>query len=315
MSLSTNAVPAVAQALGRLIDYAGLFPPARLEMAPALDEYLQGRAGAHAWMLGRFIVPASRIGELRACLAGRGPIALSVIVDSGSDARSWFAATAQVFERLSALRPSAPEIAIEALELALPPLASGRDTYDATIGQCAALAQQYGLRDLPIFVELPSGARDVALLENALTALERYRLHAKLRCGGVVREAFPSVDEVATFIAACYEHKLAFKATAGLHHPIRHVQAETGFPMHGFLNLLAAATLAGELNEGELRAIVAQEDARAVALEADGLRIGVHRAGVSSIARARSGAFVAYGSCSFSEPVEDLTALGILAGA
>ncbi|MDE2481478.1 MAG: hypothetical protein KGN02_04765 [bacterium] len=309
MTLSTHPTPALA--LGALIDYAGLFPPAKLAMAPALDEYLAARDGAHAWMLGRFIVPASRIGELLGALGTRGPLRASVIVDAGSDPRAWFAQAGQIVERLAHLRVGTPALVIEALEVPLPPLASARDGYDATIGQFAMLAERQGLRELPIYVELPTGAANLELLRGGIAALARHRLHAKVRCGGTHAAAFPSVDELAAFVVACADENVAFKATAGLHHPIRHTQAETGFPMHGFLNLLAAAAFAGDADARAVSDVLAEEDPTAFALDADGLRVGERRADVEHLRAARA-RFVGYGSCSFAEPVEDLTALHIL---
>lgn len=50
--------------LHEIIDYAGLFPPARLEMQPALANYLRYHSGPHAWMLGRFVCPCTRLEEL-----------------------------------------------------------------------------------------------------------------------------------------------------------------------------------------------------------------------------------------------------------
>ncbi len=49
--------------LDRLFDYAGLFPPAALDLAAATEHYGRYRSHADAWMLGRFIVPAGRLAE------------------------------------------------------------------------------------------------------------------------------------------------------------------------------------------------------------------------------------------------------------
>jgi hypothetical protein len=147
---------------------------------------------------------------------------------------------------------------------------------------------------------------------RALAAASGAGLRAKLRCGGVTAQAFPSVDEVADFIAAAAAQRVAFKATAGLHHPVRHIDAATGFPMHGFLNLLTAAALATRVSREMLHAIVAEEDAGAFTFSPATLQWRSERIDSTQLAAVRD-AFIAYGSCSFSEPVEDLTALGMLA--
>jgi hypothetical protein len=103
-------------------------------------------------------------------------------------------------------------------------------------------------------------------------------------------------------VAACRDAGVPFKATAGLHHPIR------SGDRHGFLNLLAAAVFA----DGDLEAILGEEDPAAFTLDEQGFGIHDHRADAETIAEARAERFVAYGSCSFDEPVEDLEALGFL---
>jgi hypothetical protein len=62
--------------LGRLIDHAPLFPPASLPLEDALAEHARARASEHAWLLGRFVAPASRLAEL-----GDPDLQLSVVLD------------------------------------------------------------------------------------------------------------------------------------------------------------------------------------------------------------------------------------------
>jgi hypothetical protein len=71
------AVDARRALLGRLIDHAALFPPASLPMAEALAADRRARAGDDAWLLGRFVCPASQLGEL-----GVENRELTVIVDA-----------------------------------------------------------------------------------------------------------------------------------------------------------------------------------------------------------------------------------------
>lgn len=48
------------------VDYAGLFPPAALDMGASVSNYARYVAGEHAWMLGRFVVSVSRLDEFDA---------------------------------------------------------------------------------------------------------------------------------------------------------------------------------------------------------------------------------------------------------
>lgn len=310
--MNSPIATAVRAAFERLVDYAGLFPPARLSMSDALTQYRDARSGPAAWMLGRYIVAASRASEAAAAWMPHGDrtLPLSVVVDADADPRRWFGSLQQALAAIAALRSETKSIGVDVLEVPLPPLTGARETFDAPIGQLRASIDRAGLEDLPVYVELPSGTDD--LLDGAMQALARTHLHAKIRCGGITAQAFPSVASVAGFVQAAATNGVTFKATAGLHHPVRHRDATTGWPMHGFLNLLAAAVFAPTSDGDEVRAILGEEDPTAFAFDDDALRWRERRAGTAELARARSSALVAYGSCSFREPVDDLTALGIL---
>jgi hypothetical protein len=251
--------------LGRLIDHAALFPPASLDMPEALEADRRARASEHAWMLDRFIVPASRLGELPA-----GAPRLSVVLDGGEGDLEAVAATPHE---------------VELVEAKIDP---------AWIPDTQALVNQK-LPGVRAFWELSPGRG----LRGAVAAVREARAGAKIRCGGTT---LPSVPEVAEFVAACRDAGVPFKATAGLHHPIR------SGDRHGFLNLLAAAVFW----DADLEAILAEEDPAAFTLDADRFAVHGHEADAEAIAEARAELFVAYGSCSFEEPVDDLKALGML---
>ena len=121
-------------------------------------------------------------------------------------------------------------------------------------------------------------------------------VRAKLRCGPQV----PAVDELAGAIRLCRQHAVPFKATAGLHHAVR----QEG--QHGFLNLLAAAIFADE--EGGAR----RGRPRSVPPGRQTSSVGA--TGERRLREVEEGRelFVAFGSCSFSEPIDDLRALGLL---
>jgi hypothetical protein len=264
---------ATRAALERLIDYAGLFPPAKLPLDDALTEYGRAMEGSASWMLSRFIIPAEKLVVLRNGLEGRGRIELSVI------------AAPTMFEVVARARHEG-WVTIGSIEVPLG---------DYSIGGCARQARRARLDDLPIYVESSRG-------RLAMNELAQEGLGAKLRCGGVKPSAYPSIEAVAAFIADACAAGVPFKATAGLHHPLRHFDSKAGLMMHGFLNILAAAVAAPQVDRKALEAIVAQE-------RLDALDLGDE----NELRRARRERFVSYGSCSFDEPVEDLRALGLLA--
>ena len=302
MTALTVQLPSVRAAFGTLIDYAGLFPPAELPIARACSEYEAARRAPYAWMLGRFIVPA----PLLATLPDGFAAPLSVIVDG----------EVETFDRLGALRQAGAQI--DALEIPLRKSISpdrkniSRDDILDVTGELESNIVVAGLRDLPAFVEIPRFGPWRGLLAETMNALARMQLCAKLRCGGVTAEAFPSVDDVVEFILAAQEARLPFKATAGLHHPVRHTDKTTGFTMHGFLNLIAAVALAQRVERKTLDEIVAEEDPKAFAFDDTSFCWRDRRIGIADLTQTRREAFVGYGSCSFVEPIEDLCALGLL---
>jgi hypothetical protein len=314
MRASLAPRPAVAAAFESLIDYAGLFPPAQLSGRDAAAEYARERRGPHAWMLGRFIVEVSRVGELaRSSETPLHTFPLSLIVDarvSSSDTSAWFVGVQEMLYMVSRIIDGGNRVG--SLEIPLPELRQRRETHDAAIGQIGALLERAQLRHLPAYVEWPRSARWLADLPATMAAAARAGVGAKLRCGGLSTDQFPNVEEVASFIVAAARTGVRFKATAGLHHPIRAFAEGADCSMHGFLNLLAAAVFAPATDYEMLVDIVAEENPRAFAFDAESFAWRERRADVDQLKQARKDAFVSYGSCSFAEPVEDLTALGIL---
>ncbi len=306
MSISTVVRPAVHAALDGFIDYAGLFPPATLALAPAIEEYAAAGAGPYAWMLGRFVISAS---ALAAHADAARELSVCVVVDAAPADGAWLDGVRGVFGELAAARTGS-SVSIQTIELTLPPQAQ---THRAPIPALHELVERSGLRDARVYVEIPRAmgyGRRPAMEDAARTGFG-----VKLRCGGTTADAFPSVDDVADFITDAVAANVPFKATAGLHHPVRHVDAATGFYMHGFLNLLAAAALAPRVDRETMGRIVAEEDARAFHFTDDALQWRDLEVATSEIERTRRALFHAYGSCSFSEPVEDLVALNVLPSA
>lgn len=141
---------------------------------------------------------------------------------------------------------------------------------------------------------------------------------AKLRTGGISPEAIPTSDYVAEYIASCARLRLPFKATAGLHHPIRSMQPltdEADSPrtvMHGFVNLLVAAAFAWQgVTVAVIRQILEETDEAAFQFR-DEIHWRDRRISGEEVIAARRDFVHSFGSCSFEGPVRDLQQLGWL---
>jgi hypothetical protein len=273
--------------LAALVDDAGLFPPESLRMPDALSRHRADETAGSPMLSHRFLCPASRIGELRtewARLAADGsePLRLGVILDTGLDGLD--AARSEI--------AGDPALTLEMVEVPAPSAEAVTAALDALAGfEPAAFLE--GPR-APDWVKVVATANQGGGVRGA-----------KVRCGGARADLFPSPEELAGFICACFEHGVPFKATAGLHGAVRHRDPRTGFVHHGFLNLvLGAVRAAAGSPVDRVAAVLASTDGPALAAEARAVS-----------GRALSAArllFRAYGSCSTSEPREEAAALGLL---
>ncbi len=314
MAMTVSTDSAKRALLERLIDDASLFPPRQLPMRLALRHHARHAESAYAWVGGRFVLPASRVDEfLAARTAADEPVALTVLLDAAVRGAKGDTVRADLHrvERLRAL----PGVAVEGLELRVP---GGLDAAGLRRA-VSAVAQTFGDAGIALWIEgdydagwrvPPAGA--LALLAEARSeAAVQLTIGAKIRCGGARPGATPSVEDLAAFVVAAHAADVPWKATAGLHHPVRAMHGAA--PMHGFLNLFVAgiALHAGALTPARVVEVVAEEDPRAFVV--DPVHVGWRdvRVDAGTVVDARAQC-VSYGSCSFDEPVDDLRELGIL---
>ncbi len=282
---------AIETLVAGLFDYAGLYPPASLDLRSAANNYLRYRRGKQAVALGRFILNLDRADEFRSIVGDSLAVfPLSVIAAENIDC----AILAQHID--SGFR-------CESLEI--------KCTQPSVMGRITQQAPQH----VVTYFEVPIHASSLPALE----AIRAFGARAKLRMGGVVPEAIPSVADVAHMLKTLADLRLPFKATAGLHHPLRSRQALTYDPqsptgvMHGFMNLSAAAAIAffgGDVEEATR--MVTEEDPAAWKVSAATLQWRDQRWTSNQLATLRRDFFIGIGSCSFEEPIHDLESLGWL---
>jgi hypothetical protein len=280
---------AIDALLAGLFDYAGLYPPASVDMQTAVRNYLRYQQSAHRDALGRFVVHLDRVAELRGAAGQSFPeMRLSVIVPADLE-------SCAVTDLLRDLKHVVFECKV-----------NRTSEVEHVSAQIADAAECYF--EIPLKVD-----------DQLLNAIKAHGSRVKLRMGGVMAEAFPSADAIAAMLKALADRHLAFKATAGLHHPIRSQHPFTyeadsaAGTMHGFMNVATAATLlhSGATSREALQ-ILEEDDPRAWKVTPDAIEWRGVRWSADQLRAVRQDLFISIGSCSFEEPIRDLESLGWL---
>ena len=305
MNAPKESVPikeSVRVLLSGIIDYAGLFPPSQLSMQAAVDNYNSYRNGEHAWMLGRFILPVSRLDEFLESggdLIGREgeePWALSVL--AGEDLYD-------TIKRINFFNSQhAPKVVCDVLEVKANTVSKVENTVKTLPEKLTA------------YFEISTGDN----FADLVASLALHSQRAKIRTGGVKREDFPSSQDIIRFVRTCQAANVPFKATAGLHHPLRCYRPLTYAAdapqgtMHGFLNMLLMTGFAREsFRPPLLEQIMEEEFDEVFTVRDNGIAWrGDHFLTLGHIERLRTNGLNSFGSCSFDEPVADLQGLGLL---
>lgn len=281
---------AVAVLLGGAVDYAGLFPPAALDLERTVAKYDEYRVSRDAWALGRLVVPATRLAEFADRWPERvreWPISLLLGTDFDSELR--LAVDIELKLETVECRPARLED-VKAIRARLP-------------------------KDAELFVEPPQGIA----AEELFAAVEAAGACAKIRTGGMTAEVIPSSESVTAFLCGCARRGLKMKATAGLHHAIRAEHAlsyAADAPravMHGFVNFFVAAMLAKRGEREKTVACLRESEASAFSASDESVAWRAERFARDEIDHMRERFAVSFGSCSFEEPMADLRAMGWVA--
>ena len=297
----SNPKKSIRVLLSEIVDYAGLFPPSQLSMPEAVANYAAYLGSDYKWMLGRFVVPVARLDEF------------------AESAKDFFAEGKEVW-RLSVLASEdiyktvcqiedfnhahASNVVCDALEV------KAQTSYQ--IKEIAAAVTS----ELETYFEIPVDEN----LGDLISTLSITGQRAKIRTGGMSEEAFPPVEQIVKFMRVCQAANVPFKATAGLHHPLRSVNSLTYEPdapegtMNGFLNVfLAAAFLRQGYQPKLINELLKDKRADNFLFDDDGvLWRREHFLSSLQIENLRVRAAISFGSCSFIEPINDLKEIGLL---
>ena len=275
------------------VDYAGLFPPAQLPLADALAEYRRALAGADAWMLGRFIVPAVQL-----------PALADAVVRDAHDGRGW-TVSAIVREHMDE-----DAAAVQAFNQRAANLHVRVDTIECRPSSSDSITWLAKTFSPAFTVHVEVGVGPTA--PDDLRVVARHQLRAKVRTGGLAPDAFPAPASLVAFIESARDVGVPFKATAGLHHAMRgayplsdEIGAQSA-TMHGFVNvMLATATVGERLATTTAAALLTRTDHSALVFDDERVRWGDVELSIDAIGRMREAQCVSFGACSFREPADE----------
>jgi hypothetical protein len=288
--------------LSEIIDYAGLFPPSQVSMPEAVINYATYRSSNYGWMLGRFVLPTARLDEFLE--------AASDLLPRDAQSRWQLAATAgeDINETVKIIREfnraNAERVVVDVLEV--------RANTASKIDNTVTILPE----GVTAYFEISTGEA----LADLVTTLAIKGQRAKLRTGGVTPDAFPTSKQIIRFVRTCMAANVPFKATAGLHHPIRCFKPLTYAAdapqgtMHGFLNTLIMTGFARESYRVSLLEELMEEEFEEVFSFSE---LGVqwrdgHNLSNAQLSWLRQKGMQSFGSCSFDEPIADLRELGLL---
>lgn len=301
--MSEDIKESVRILLKEIVDYAGLFPPSAVSMSEAVVNYSSYRNSNYNWMLGRFVVPAARLDEFLESAKD------FISRDGGGNVwRLSVLAGEDIYESLRQIKDfnarNASRVVGDVLEV--------RATTESKVENTVKALPP----GLTAYFEIPTDER----LPDLVSSLAIHHQRAKIRTGGVTADAFPATKEIVRFIRTCLMANVPFKATAGLHHPVRCFKPltyESDAPkgtMNGFLNMFLTAAFARYgVKTAILQAILEDDAARNFVFDENGVWWrNEHFLSNSQLASVRRSDIISFGSCSFTEPIEDLQDLNLL---
>ena len=298
--------------LSKIIDYAGLYPPASLPLEEAFANFVLYQQAEEAWMLSRFIIPAKRLEELPRFY---GSLSFSILGRGGKDASEFLENLKLDIENIRAFREiHAVDASADMFEVALP--ATALEDIVSAHDLVNSAADVLNMNGLTVFFEVPFGDGWQTRADKLMRFLRKFKdrhIGFKLRTGGVTADAFPPTKQIAWAISATRDAGVPMKCTAGLHHPMRHYNESVQEKMHGFLNVFGAGVLAvaNDLSVEQIQMILEDENPASFVFDEAGFAWKDLRVAASEIILARQ-QVVSFGSCSFDEPREDLRSLGLL---
>lgn len=311
----------------KMIDYAGLFPPAKLKLEDALDKYFKYSDSEYNWILSRFICPAKLLEPLKVIVnqhsESKKKITLSLLVGNGNSIVDFKINLQNDLNNWSSFMSDSENITAHIVEMKLPDeliLSNDQNRILSEINFILESLQDKLSYQVFSFLEGTMGEKWEKNIANLIQAIKMNNEQNdnntgfKLRTGGIEPGLFPRSEQIAFCIRECLDRAIPMKCTAGLHRALTHHDNNMNTNVYGFLNVFAAGIIAMRHNitNKDLTELLEDEDINNFVFTEDYFSWKGWETGIEDIISARKNLILSYGSCNFEEPVEELKLLNLL---
>jgi hypothetical protein len=303
--------------LDGIIDYAGIFPPAKLPLKDAYENFLMYQKDDRGILVSNFICSLDQLDELGKLIKASSDefiLPLSIVCQYNENYNSDLNIIGDF------LNENQGKVSINNLEIKVPgEFYNNEKNFSGLLSNISDKKNEVINDKTFLFYEGNINGD----YENNFKFLigvieihnEKYKDSGfKLRTGGVEAALFPTSEQVVYAMRKCLDRGVSFKATAGLHHPFRHYNDSVKTKMHGFINLFGAGiiTYRHNITDKEMIEMLEEEDHDKFNFTDDDFIYRGWEISNDEIALARKEFMISFGSCSVDEPVDDLKKLGLI---
>ncbi|WGL61045.1 hypothetical protein QEJ31_05480 [Pigmentibacter sp. JX0631] len=312
-----------------LLDYAGLFPPAKLTLQESLLNYSSYTKHIQKNWLGKFILPSNKIAECIEIMlnqkifkSNNASLKFSIILNSCEKINDYSGIIDSDLKLIDQFESACKnKISIDSIEF-FPPkevfqpnnLSLFKNMLSLVDNKlCNAKKIKYKYLEIPFSENINEY---IEFISDFNLNQKEIKFCIKLRTGGVTPQQIPSAFHIAQAIRLSAEKQIPIKATAGLHVPVPNDNPEVGARLHGFFNIFSCLLLCYKklLTISEMENILENYSYSDFKFTEDGFTVGNKFLANAEMTHLRNSFIKSFGTCSFLEPIEHLHENNFLEG-
>ena len=312
-----------------LLDYAGLFPPAKLTLQESLLNYSSYTKHIQKNWLGKFILPSNKIAECIEIMldqkifkSNNAFLKFSIILNSCEKFNDFNKIIDNDLKSIYQLKSTFNKhINIDSIEF-FPPKEVFQPNNLSLFRNMLSFVNDKLLNAKEIkfkYIEIPFSENIneyIEFISEFNLRQKEIKFCIKLRTGGVTPQQIPSAFHIAQAIRLSAEKQIPIKATAGLHVPVPNDNPEVGSRLHGFFNIFSCLMLCYKklLTISEMENILVNYSYSDFKFTEEGFTVGNKFLPNAEMTHLRNSFIKSFGTCSFLEPIEHLQENNFLEG-